>query len=44
MKNPGLFELEVGKATMREIIDDLAGGLYDGRELKAVSARATDRA
>ncbi len=36
VRNPGSFELEVGKATMREIIDDLAGGLYEGRELKAV--------
>jgi NADH-quinone oxidoreductase subunit F len=36
VKNPGLFELELGKWTMRQIIEDLAGGLYDGRELKAV--------
>ncbi|MDP6777520.1 MAG: NADH-quinone oxidoreductase subunit NuoF [Candidatus Latescibacteria bacterium] len=36
VKNPGIFELECGSATMREIIFDLAGGLYDGRKLKAV--------
>ena len=36
VKNPGLFELELGQATMRDLIYDYAGGLYDGRELKAV--------
>ena len=36
VRNPGLFELEVGTATMREIIYDFAGGLREGRELKAV--------
>ena len=36
VRNPGLFELELGAATMREIIYDFAGGPYEGRELKAV--------
>ena len=36
VKKPGLFELEIGKVTMRELIYDYAGGLYEGRELKAV--------
>ena len=36
VKNPGLFEVELGKVTMRDLIYDYAGGLYDGRELKAV--------
>jgi len=36
VRNPGMFELELGTATMREIIYDLAGGPYAGRELKAV--------
>jgi len=36
VRNPGLFELELGAATMREIIYDLAGGPYEGRALKAV--------
>ncbi len=36
VRRPGLFELETNAATMREIIYDLAGGLYEGRKLKAV--------
>ena len=36
VKNPGLFEIELGKVTMRELIYDCAGGLHDGRELKAI--------
>ena len=38
VKQPGYFEIEVGKATMRELIFDPAfgGGLRDGRTLKAI--------
>ena len=36
VKNPGYFEVEVGKLTMREVIYDLCGGPKDGREIKAV--------
>lgn len=33
---PGYFEVEVGKVTMGEVINDLCGGLKPGRKLKAV--------
>ena len=36
VKNPGYFEVEVGKVTMRELIYDMCGGPKDGREIKAV--------
>ncbi|MGQ9629118.1 MAG: NADH-quinone oxidoreductase subunit NuoF [bacterium] len=36
VKRPGLYELPVGSATLREIICDYAGGIRDGHELKAV--------
>src|ERR1051326_3046392 len=38
VKRPGYYEIEVGKATMGEIINDPAfgGGLREGRKLKAV--------
>lgn len=38
VKNPGYFEIEVGKATLRELIFDpmFGGGLLDGRQLKAI--------
>ena len=38
VKRPGYYEIEVGKATMRELIFDPAfgGGLRDGRQLKAI--------
>ena len=36
VKNPGLFELELGATTMREIIEDYAGGVREGHTLKAV--------
>jgi NADH-quinone oxidoreductase subunit F len=38
VKRPGYYEVEVGKATIRELIYDpaFAGGLKDGRSLKAV--------
>jgi NADH-quinone oxidoreductase subunit F len=38
VKKPGYYEIEVGKATMRELIFDPAfgGGLRDGRQLKAI--------
>ncbi len=36
VKKPGYFEVEVGKVTMGELINDMCGGLKDGRSLKAV--------
>ena len=36
VRRPGLYELEVGAATLREIIDDNAGGVRPGHALKAV--------
>jgi NADH-quinone oxidoreductase subunit F len=38
VKRPGYYEIEVGKATLGEIINDPAfgGGLRDGRKLKAI--------
>src|ERR1041385_4933549 len=38
VKKPGYFEIEVGKATIGQLINDPAfgGGLRDGRKLKAV--------
>jgi NADH-quinone oxidoreductase subunit F len=36
VKNPGYFEVEVGKVTMRELLYDLCGGPKDGRAFKAV--------
>jgi NADH-quinone oxidoreductase subunit F len=38
VKKPGYYEIQVGKATLRELIFDPAfgGGLQDGRNLKAV--------
>lgn len=38
VKNPGYYEVEVGKATIGELIyhSNFGGGLRDGRELKAI--------
>jgi NADH-quinone oxidoreductase subunit F len=38
VKKPGYYEIEVGKVTLGQLINDpeLGGGLRDGRELKAV--------
>lgn len=36
VKKPGYYEVEVGKATIRELIFDFAGGLREGRTLKAL--------
>ena len=36
VKRAGYFEVEVGKATIGQLINDFAGGLRDGRKLKAV--------
>ncbi len=36
VQKPGYFEVEVGKVTMGELINDLCGGLKEGRKLKAV--------
>ncbi len=36
VQRPGYFEVEVGKVTMGEVINDLCGGLKPGRKLKAI--------
>src|SRR6185436_11195494 len=36
VKKPGYFEVEVGKATIGQLINEFAGGLHDGRKLKAI--------
>lgn len=36
VKKPGYYEIEVGKATIGQLINDFAGGLRDGRKLKAI--------
>lgn len=36
VQHPGYFEIEVGKLTMGELINDLCGGMKKGRKLKAV--------
>ena len=36
VQKPGYYEVEVGKITMGELLDDLCGGLKEGRKLKAV--------
>jgi NADH-quinone oxidoreductase subunit F len=36
VKNPGYFEFEMGKLTMRQLIFDICGGLKDGHTLKGV--------
>jgi NADH-quinone oxidoreductase subunit F len=36
VQRPGYFEVQVGKVTMGELINDMCGGMKDGRKLKAV--------
>jgi len=36
VKQPGCYEFEMGKLTMRQLIYDVCGGLQDGRQLKGV--------
>ena len=36
VRRPGYFEIEVGAVTMGQLIHEMAGGLRDGRSLKAV--------
>src|SRR5687768_4248864 len=36
VKKPGYYEVEVGKATIGQMINDFGGGLHEGRKLKAV--------
>ncbi|HCQ79804.1 MAG TPA: NADH-quinone oxidoreductase subunit F, partial [Verrucomicrobiales bacterium] len=36
VKNPGYFEIEVGKVTFQELLYDMCGGPKEGRTLKAV--------
>lgn len=36
VKRPGYYEIEMGKITMRQLIDDVCGGTKSGRPVKAV--------
>ncbi|NOY00558.1 MAG: NADH-quinone oxidoreductase subunit NuoF [Verrucomicrobia bacterium] len=36
VKKPGYYEIQVGKVTMGELINDMCGGMKEGRKLKAV--------
>jgi NADH-quinone oxidoreductase subunit F len=36
VKKPGYYEIEVGKVTIGELINDFAGGLHEGRTIKAI--------
>jgi NADH-quinone oxidoreductase subunit F len=36
VKKPGYFEIEIGRVTLGQLIQDFAGGLNDGRKLKAI--------
>ena len=36
VRKPGYFEVEVGKATIGQLINEFAGGMREGRKLKAV--------
>jgi NADH-quinone oxidoreductase subunit F len=36
VKRPGYYEFEMGKLTMRQLIEDVCGGLLDGKTLKGV--------
>lgn len=36
VQKPGYYEIQVGKLTMGEVINDLCGGLKPGRKLKAI--------
>ncbi len=36
VKKPGVYEIQAGELTLRQIIDDLGGGILNDRKLKAV--------
>jgi NADH-quinone oxidoreductase subunit F len=36
VRKPGYYEIEVGKVTIGQLIDEFAGGLREGRQVKAV--------
>lgn len=36
VRNPGYFEIEIGKVTLGELINDFAGGPRSGRKIKAI--------
>jgi NADH-quinone oxidoreductase subunit F len=36
VQKPGYYEIQVGTVTMRQVIEDLCGGLKPGRSLKAI--------
>ena len=41
VRRPGLYELALGSVTLRQLVDDYAGGVLDGRGLKAVIVGGT---
>jgi NADH-quinone oxidoreductase subunit F len=41
VRRPGLYELALGSTTLRQLIEDYAGGVLDGRALKAVIVGGT---
>jgi NADH-quinone oxidoreductase subunit F len=36
VRKPGYFEIQIGQVTVGQLINDFAGGLLDGRKLKAI--------
>jgi NADH-quinone oxidoreductase subunit F len=36
VRTPGVYEMQAGSKTLRQIIDDFGGGMLDGKRLKAV--------
>jgi NADH-quinone oxidoreductase subunit F len=36
VKRPGYYEFEMGKLTMRQLIEDVCGGVKDGKKIKGV--------
>ena len=41
VRRPGLYELALGDATLRQLVEEYAGGVLDGRALKAVIVGGT---
>lgn len=41
VRRPGLYELALGGVTLRQLVDEFAGGVLDGRALKAVIVGGT---
>jgi NADH-quinone oxidoreductase subunit F len=36
VKKPGYYEIEIGRVTLGQLVNEFAGGLRDGRKLKAI--------